>query len=53
MDIKVAPALAKEPYEIEFPPGFAHMRLITLTGLGKYELALDGDGFLIRPRTKK
>ena len=53
MAIKIAPALANEPYDAESPPGPATIRLILLTGLGKYELALDGDGFLVRPRTKK
>jgi hypothetical protein len=53
MVIKIAPALANEPYDAESPPGPATIRLIILTALGKYELALDGDGFLVRPRTKK
>jgi beta-lactamase regulating signal transducer with metallopeptidase domain len=51
--ISVAPAIEDDSYQFEAPASHALLRLTSLTNLGKFELALDGDGFQVRPRSPR
>jgi hypothetical protein len=53
VEFKIAPGIAKTKFIRDLPPSPAAYRFIILADFGKYEWALEGETFLLRPATKK